>query len=421
LLFLILLNPLGFGQEKPDKKTQLELFQKAVEGTQFEKLHSLLDPNIPDFIAIAERANKRIYSQDSPDLRQLARELEEKVSELQTNRVGKWIATQPNLVAFFSEFDSHSISVNDKSLIARRERLKASVSALNAYNPTTQGRFDADTNEAAQAILEDANWVEQTYKQLRELLSTILHYEAECPEEFDASGLPTLKQAIDARATAMLEAISVAQQQAEETAAKQAAELLGESIVKRRIAAAKTQVAGEEKLAEFNLRLMEAEFGVKMKETEKQIVETQLQERRVGDSIIETKSRSYDERLTEYLQSDRVRQLLQPFCGKGFAEASTGNEGYKRISSLEEAPMSLGIINQRRALSPDHQSMIWLLKIANFSRNDRGGWPVDQNTYGSAPKDFANMEGEKVNPYIEAQRILREHGAKLIELKMLRP
>lgn len=421
LLVLFGLTPISLGQQKRDIQKELEIFRQSVEGTQFAELRSLADPKIADYIAIAERADKQIYTESKSDLRQLARDIDSKVIDLQTSDLGKWMATKPNLIASFLKFDTETLSLNDEALHARRARLRASADALKAYNTATQGRFDADKNEAALAIMEDANWVELTYRKLRERLSIIELYEAEYPKDFDPGDLPTLEQVKAAKLAEMIEVVSMAELKAREDAARETADLLGKSIFERDVASIKTRIAGDEKLAELDRRLMEAEFGVKMKETEKRIVETQIQEMRVGDSITETKSRSYDERLTEYLQSDRVRQILQPFCGKGFAEASTGNEGYKRISSLQEAPMSLGIINQRRALSPEHQSMIWLIKIANFSRNDRGGWPVDQNTYGSAPKDFANMDGEMVNPYIEAQRILREHGAKLIELKMLRP
>lgn len=64
--------------------------------------------------------------------------------------------------------------------------------------------------------------------------------------------------------------------------------------------------------------------------------------------------------------------------------------------------------------------MSQLFKIANHRFNDRSPWGANGNTFADGEPEFENMEGEKVNRYIEAQRILRDHGTTLVELGMLR-
>ena len=71
-------------------------------------------------------------------------------------------------------------------------------------------------------------------------------------------------------------------------------------------------------------------------------------------------------------------------------------------------------------MTADHKGMRNLLRLANASRNDRPAWGVNEQSYAQAGEDFENMEGKMVNRYIEAQRILREHGATLVELGILR-
>ena len=82
--------------------------------------------------------------------------------------------------------------------------------------------------------------------------------------------------------------------------------------------------------------------------------------------------------------------------------------------------MSLNRIASQRSLEPNDRSMRNLIRVANYHGNERPGWGVSETSYSDAPKDFKNIDGEMVNRYIEAQRILREHGGKLVELKILR-
>ena len=60
-------------------------------------------------------------------------------------------------------------------------------------------------------------------------------------------------------------------------------------------------------------------------------------------------------------------------------------------------------------------------RVSHVVANDRTSWGIDGRTAHQQPASFRNLEGERVNAYIEAQRILREHGQLLIELGMLRP
>lgn len=410
---------------------ELKKFREFVANDQISKVRRLGDPKIDDIIAIAQRAEKKIFTPQDNELRRMARDFEKKLTELQTNDMGRWVAQRPKSVATFIQFDTEQIELTDDALEKRRNRLAANISALQKYTPTTQGEFDPNNNQSARMIIEDANWVESKYLKLQKRLAVMADIEANFPKGQELSGSPTLQEAKNARIAAMFEQIQVAELEAKEAAARESSNRIARSAFERQIKKTQSQIAGDEMLANLERKLMEAEYGRQATELERRIMETRLAKEKIElqsrlaesnaqKEMATIEAENANKKLEEYLTSTRVRGLLAPFCNAGRCEATTGNSGYKRIDALEDGPMSLNRIASQRSLEPNDRSMRNLIRVANYHGNERPGWGVSETSYSDAPKDFKNIDGELVNRYIEAQRILREHGGKLVELKILR-
>lgn len=136
------------------------------------------------------------------------------------------------------------------------------------------------------------------------------------------------------------------------------------------------------------------------------------------ESDVEAQAVSEREQLLTYLESMRVKNLLAPFCNPGRMAASSHPGLGHSIEALGEEPMSLRRLGQCGALAPTRGSLLLLITVANHD-NDRPGWPVGHDNWESVGDIFLDMNGSKVNPYVEAQRILREYGPLLVEVGML--
>ena len=420
-----------FGQTEKDFQSELQKFREFVAKDQFSKARRLGDPKIDDIIAIAERAQKKIFTPDDNELRRMARDFESKLTDLQTSDMGRWVAKRPKSVATFIQFDTEQIELSDGALERRRNRLAANIAALQKYTAKTQGDFDPSRNRSARMIIEDANWVESKYLKLQKRLAVMADIKTNFPKGQDFSKSPTLQEAKNTRIAKMFEQIQVAELEAQEKALRESSNRIARSTFDRQIRKTETKIAGDEMLADLERKLMDAEYGRQATELEKRIMETNLAKDKIELQARLAKSNAKKEmatleaqntnkKLEEYLTSARVKELLAPFCNAGRCEATTGNGGYKRINSLEDGPVSLARLGQIRCLEATDHGMRLLIRVANFTGNERPSWPITDTGYSSAKKDFKNIDGDMVNRYIEAQRILREHGSKLIELKMLR-
>ena len=412
-------------------EAELQKFRQFVAEDQITKVHELGDPKIDDIIAIASRAEKKIFTPEDSELRRMARDFEMKLTELQTSEMGRWVAQRPKSVATFIQFDTEQIELTDDALERRRKRLAANIVALQQYTPTTQGKFDPRTNKSTQLIIEDANWVESKYLKLQKRLAVIAEIEKNFPKDKDWSQSPTLQEAKNTRIAQMFEQIQVAELEAKEKAARESSARISQSTFEREIQKTELKIAGDDLLADLERRLMDAEYGRQATDLERRIMETQLAKKKIELEATLAKSNAQKEmatieatnankKLEEYLTSARVKELLAPFCNPGRCEATTGNGGYKRINSLEDGPVSLSQLGRLRSLEATDHGMRLLVRVAIYPGNERPGWGIAERGYDTAGKDFKNIDGELVNRYIEAQRILREHGSKLIELKMLR-
>ena len=181
---------------------------------------------------------------------------------------------------------------------------------------------------------------------------------------------------------------------------------------KRRLDA---ETEAQTRLSALATEAMTREYEVKMAEEEKEIAEQENARRMVETETVVMNTNAKTERIRAYLQSPNVQRLLAPFCSDGWH--CTGD-------ALEKGPMSLKkFVDLGRGiapLSPAKKSLSRFVRIAQ-ENNDRPIWGVDSTRAFMLPPSFTNIEGEKVNPAIEAQRILREHGQLLIDMGMLRP
>ena len=296
-------------------------------------MKSLGNPELHNFIELAERAIQRIFTPENNELRKMARDFDEKLVALQSNDLGRWIGTQTKAVATFIMLDTENIDLNDEALNLRRKRLQASIDALKQYQPETQGRFDPSTNGAVLAILQDVNWVEDQHRKLNGRLALIADLERRFPEDQDWTGYPTLRDRKQERIAGMFEQIKSAELEAREKASELTAKMISDSVFDREVTKTKTQLAGEEALADFQKKLMEAEFGRQLTEIDRRIMATQLEQAKLKVEMVNMKADAKKERIIDYLTSPRVIALLQPFCGDGYEEAHVG-AGHKRIDSL---------------------------------------------------------------------------------------
>jgi len=377
------------------------------------------NPELQTFIDIAEHARRKIFTPENNELRKMAREFDEKLLAIQTSDLGRWVATQPDMVITFGALDGEIIFLTDAALEARRNRLQASIDALNRYTPETQGKFDPAINPAVSTILKDANWVEENYRKLSTRMALMADLETNFPADEDWSNHPTLREQKQARSARQLAKDVSAVEKGRARALDEMADLKEQSAFARESKLAKAKIQGQDKLAEIQLKLMESENLRKGAELEKELREKELEKEKIESDTVHMTAEAKKKLLVEYLASPRVTNLLAPFCSKGRTAANSG-AGRKQVDAVTAVPMSLSRLSRYNCFTAKHRNMRALITIANNRGNDRPGWPTTEHDYFEAGETFKNMDGVNVNPYVEAQRILREHGAVLVELGMLR-
>ena len=186
------------GQNENDERInkQLEFYHDAILNQQNLDVSSIGDPDTDQFIDIAEHAVSKLYTADgkSSELRSLARKLDDVLTDLSGNEVGKWIGTNEQTVRIFIGFDIDAPVISDRGIAKRVNRLRASVKSLKGFN-ATQGKFDPSSSAAVRAILIDADWVNKMHQKISSRLAAVEKMVKNFPQgqNFDAS--PTLAKA----------------------------------------------------------------------------------------------------------------------------------------------------------------------------------------------------------------------------------
>lgn len=429
-LLLLAISPF-LSAQTPDMKRagfaqQLELYRQAVAQDKEAPLHEVTDPKVADLVSVAERAMEKLYAgkdaKPGSDLRSKARIFQQKLAELQTSDMGRWLARDEETVLVFMGLSQDTVISSEKEMGARLRRLKASTKALEDYNSKTAGPLNPKDSTAAAAILEDATWVESYLNKLDQRLLTLDEYEKQFPAREDWSSFETLGEAIRARIASdvrnRMQELAQARQKAEDEGLEEdvAAEFQNtreELTVQRE---------GRQKLSQLSRKLLEAEYDLKAAELQTNIVERQsaAANRKLFNQQLEADNEQ--ERVEKYLQSAEIQRLLAPFCSPGELDASTSNMGRPTpVKSREKGPMSLSRLSAMGALAPDRKGVTVLVDIASSPHNDRAHWSVSPNNWSKDEFVITDMNGNEVNRFIEAQNILINHSSTLIKLKMLNP
>lgn len=417
----------AIGQESdPD---ELQRYRNYIANRQVHEALKIESPDLSSKKKLARQARDRIATRTSEDtgkdLLSLSRELQSKMREIETNDVGRYLATLDRSVAALIQFDLDTVSISDEALKIRHDRLSKAIDALEDYKPSTQGVFDPNNNPAAVIVDEEVAWINEMYERVVSRLAIIATAEADIDPTVDWSSYPTLQQAKRKVLADMAFKLAEVEVRAERQALDESAERRFQSVFEDKKKRFDAETDAKSRIAELSRLLMLKEFEVKeaefeVKEAEIEIEKAELAKQRseaVGERrMIETDTRlgeleSEQARIKKYLQSAPVKQLLNPLISDGWH--LTGE-------SLEAGPMSLKEIKKTGPnLNPTKDGLYYFLLLEQG--NDRGGWGVDPHSGHTLPATFTNIDGKKVNPAVEAQRIVREHGQLLVELGLLRP
>ena len=416
----------GQNSKEDVNQKRLEFYKQSLLENQNSSITQFGDAEADHFIDIADSAISKLYTSEGKanELRSIARKLDKHLIELLANDTGRWIATNKKSVRIFIGFDSDSLLISDRGILNRAGRLRASAKALKDFN-TSQGKFDAAKSEAVRSILVDASWVDDMRNKIKNRLLIVEQLMTNAPKSGDFESLPTLatvKRQLIAKAAMSFES---EMQAVRESADRKGQEQELDAEFDRRFRNASKETEAKDSLADFNIKLMESEYGVK-----EAVVKSKIKMANAKKTAIEADTRaelqkSQKKLLVAYLTSPRVKQLLSPFCEPGMTKIGAWNKNFK-IKELDPRPISLGRLANYRSsghtyepLTASQKGMRGLIVLANLPHNDRPSWPVTEKNWNSVGNSFEDMNGQMVNPYREAQRIIREHGPTLIELKML--
>ena len=245
-------------------------------------------------------------------------------------------------------------------------------------------------------------------------LAAVSEIEKRFPQGQDFSSSPTL-----ANAKRSLIGSQVIDAETKKAATRQVAYEKGldnelNALANRQIAQSTLETKEKDDLAAFNRKLFSAEYEVRraMIQSEIDLIEQEKQE---NQAIVAQK------KLVKYLTSPRVKGLLAPFTTPDSIKFGAHHETYI-IESQSPQPASLSRIaslGNPRTLDPSRKGLTNLLFYVNGNATSRPVWTSHHQKWSEAGETFKNQDGDMVNPYIEAQRILREHGQTLVDLGML--
>ena len=276
-------------------------------------------------------------------------------------------------------------------------------------------------------LMLDASWIEAHHQNLDARLNIVADYTNRFPrnQRVDWSKLPTLRDAKAARRAQIDGLILRADFEGLEQARQEGVDERRKQAFEREMKKMKAELQGKQELAALTVKHIQAQFQVEIAVKQKQIQEKELQKEQIQRDTREAVQLAELRKLRAYLQTPRVANLLAPFSGPGRTVPRyhrSVRPDYDR-SQLEAGPMSYASIQTILSLNVgDAKRMDYLTAIANDPQNDRpASWGIGDLDWRNAKHDFQNMNGQLVNRYIEAFRILRQHGTLLVELGILRP
>ena len=413
-------------REEIDQK-RLQYYRDAMLKGQNDSVSAFGNAKIDHFIGIADSAVARLYTPDGKanEIRTLARKLDGIMVDLLTNGAGRWIAKNEKTVRILMAYDTDALPLSDAGLMKRVKRLAASKAALEKFNHT-QGEFDPTKSKAAKSIIEDAAWVQDMHSEISNRLALVAQQIENVPRGRDFSNLLTLekvKQAISADDKYKVDS-AILKTTTEVQKAALARQL--DAIVERKMLEASTEIKEKDKLAKRKRELIQARHEAEQALVQSEIGIENAKREQTEAAMRESRAKAEQLIVEEYLTSPRVKRLLGPFCEPGMTPVGAFNKNFK-IDELDPRPMSLSKLATYKksapriidTLKPSPRGVSSLVRLANMSHNDRPAWPTTHDTWESAGNTFEDMNGKMVNPYREAQRILRDHGALLVKLKML--
>ena len=272
-------------------------------------------------------------------------------------------------------------------------------------------------------LLSDATWIEEYHKKVNDRLAYLMDLERLYPGG-EWEQLPTMSETLAHRRGQITSMLANAQFEGLEKAIR-AAESRARDLAEQRETKRQTfEQQRKQQLHELALKFIDAEYDVRDAAIQAKIEERQIQRRVIQQQVREKVAVAKDDKLRKYLKSERVKNLLAPFInpGRSYPNGSPSSRTGLDRGLLQPGPMPLSGLKDQTKWGQGAYRVRHLVHIAADPANDRGAsWGIQPDSWSTQPNDFQDMDGNLVNRYAEAFRIIEEHGAVLVELKMLRP
>lgn len=400
-------------------ETLLATYRDLTLDDRYAPLKDISDPKVSDLSAVAERALAK-----AGEAINLKKTLDIKLVDLLTSDAGRWVATNDNAVKLFVMFDFDSIEFSDAAVGDRIQRIKKTRQILESV----RGPLKIGDNRAAKMLVLDALWIENLHHKLDTRLNLVVDFNNRFPksQKQDWKKLRTLRDAKAAKRSQLEGLVLGAAFEGFETARIEGVELRRKQAYDAEMKKTIAEVQGKEELAEQTRKFIQAEYQVKVAAKQSEIVAQERKREQIERHSREATQLAEAKKLRAYLQTPRVVDLLAPFCGPGMTlpRCHRNKHPIPDPNQLEPGPMSYARIHKEVLASRLGQArqLDYLTAVANDPGNDRpASWGIADSAWRQAGNTFKDMNGKHVNKYVEAYKILRDHGSILVELGMLRP